>query len=247
MKNPPSFPFYPRDFLSDLNVVSMTEEEVGKYIKLLCFCWIEDGIQIKGGSRVVLEWFNQSPSVARCFVEKDGKYRNPRLDLERQRQVEWRKKSSIGGLHSAQIKQHNKGGSRVVQPNAKLAYCSSLIALKKDTIVNRDPEIVSIMEKWNSFANEKSLPQIMDIPKNSTRERLLKARLKDNGFTIEKMMENISKSPFLLGMSEKGWRLNFDWAIKPSNYLKIMEGAYFDRGKPDKEKMTEEEYEAQFK
>jgi hypothetical protein len=55
MKNPPSFQFYPGDFLSDLNVQSMTDEEVGIYIKALSHCWIEDGLKLvalwlKGGS-----------------------------------------------------------------------------------------------------------------------------------------------------------------------------------------------------
>ena len=37
----PAFQFYPRDFLSDAKVAAMTNEQVGCYWKLICYCWIE--------------------------------------------------------------------------------------------------------------------------------------------------------------------------------------------------------------
>jgi hypothetical protein len=125
MKNPPSFQFYPQDFISDLNVRSMSNAEVGMYIKLLCYCWIEGGLPTNGSSRVVDLYFKKSPTVARCFVEKDGKYRNPRLDLEREKQRRWRDKCSKGGLHSAEIKRHIKGSSTKGQVKVNSSSSSS--------------------------------------------------------------------------------------------------------------------------
>ena len=132
MKNPPSFQFYPQDFISDLNVLSMTDKEVGMYIKLLCHCWIEDGLPINGTSRVVDLYFKKSPTVARCFVEIDGKYRNPRLDLERDKQIKWRDKCSKGGLHSAEKKKLIKGSSTKGQLKANSSSPSSSSSLIKD-------------------------------------------------------------------------------------------------------------------
>jgi uncharacterized protein YdaU (DUF1376 family) len=123
MKNPPSFQFYPQDFLSDLNVQSMNDEQVGKYQKLLCYCWIEDGLEI--GSPLVEEWFQAHPILRRCFIEKDGQYRHPRLDKERQKQISWREKSSIGGHHSAENKRLLKGGSTKGKPRANSSSSSS--------------------------------------------------------------------------------------------------------------------------
>lgn len=107
----------------------MTMEERGVYVTALSMCWIEDGLDI--GSRVVQGWFNQYPAVARCFIEKDGKFRNPRLDEERRKQVLWHDKSSKGGKKSAEIKRLSKGGSRVVQPsvNQRSTLPSSLSPL----------------------------------------------------------------------------------------------------------------------
>ena len=44
MSKSPAFQFYPADFLSDENVVLMSNTEVGCYIKLMCYCWREGSI-----------------------------------------------------------------------------------------------------------------------------------------------------------------------------------------------------------
>ena len=139
MKNPPSFQFYPQDFLSDLNVQSMTDDEVGAYIKLLCHCWIEDGLPADGTSRVVDLYFKKSPTVARCFVEIEGKYRNQRLDLERDKQRRWREKCSKGGLHSAKKKRLIKRSS--TKPQVKVnSSSSSSSSIKKGFKKNLSPQ-----------------------------------------------------------------------------------------------------------
>jgi len=95
MDKPPAFQFYPKDFLSDINVSAMDMEERGIYITLLCYCWLEDGIPKK--SRMVKKWLKNGSPLCDCFYEKDGKLRNKRLDKERQKQIAWAKKSSKGG------------------------------------------------------------------------------------------------------------------------------------------------------
>jgi len=95
MNKSPAFQFYPKDFLSDINVVSMNMEERGIYITLLSICWIEDGIPID--SPLVSNWLKTGSPLKECFYEKDGKLRNRRLDKERKKQVDWAKKSAEGG------------------------------------------------------------------------------------------------------------------------------------------------------
>lgn len=40
----PAFQLYPSDFLSDENVVLMSNRGIGCYIKLMCYCWREGSI-----------------------------------------------------------------------------------------------------------------------------------------------------------------------------------------------------------
>ncbi len=124
MNLPPAFQFYPKDFMSDARVQSMSDEQVGKYIRLLSICWTEDGLDpglevikklFKGGST------NDQPDalIMSCFYEKDGKLRSRRLDNEREKQIDWREKSSRGGKKSAEskrVKKSIKGGATTVQP-----------------------------------------------------------------------------------------------------------------------------------
>jgi len=118
----PAFQFYPNDFLGSPAVSAMTAEEVGIYVLLLCLDWNGNGFaleipELARSCRVTPEVFESAwRRVGRCFHEKRQRYFNPRLEAERRKQREWRRKSSIGGKLSAA--KRAKGGSRVVEPTA---------------------------------------------------------------------------------------------------------------------------------
>ena len=70
----PAFQFYPKDFLTDDKVLAMSDDILGKYIKLLCIDWLNDGLskndfnafaglkEGSSGARVLLErCFDQHP------------------------------------------------------------------------------------------------------------------------------------------------------------------------------------------
>jgi len=81
------------------------------------------------------------------------------------------------------------------------------------------------IEKWNSFAAERKLPEIKSI--TGERERHLKARISsEDFFSFDELLKTIDEQPWLLGKNEKGWRITFDWIINASNYTKIMEKNY---------------------
>jgi len=81
------------------------------------------------------------------------------------------------------------------------------------------------IDKWNSFAAERKLPEIKSI--TGERERHLKARISsEDFFSFDELLKTIDEQPWLLGKNEKGWRITFDWIINASNYTKIMEKNY---------------------
>lgn len=70
-----------------------------------------------------------------------------------------------------------------------------------------------------------SFPKISKI--TDKRERAIKALLNKYDIdTIKSIFSKAEKSLFLKG--EKGWMANFDWIIKESNFIKILEGIYDD-------------------
>jgi len=97
----PSFQFYPQDFMADPNVIGMSNEEVGVYMKLLCLMWNTSDCSLKKNENYLAKITHSSNDVITtllpCFKEKDGYLRHKRLDVERRKQDEYRKKCSQAG------------------------------------------------------------------------------------------------------------------------------------------------------
>jgi hypothetical protein len=92
-------------------------------------------------------------------------------------------------------------------------------------------------EKWNDFARNHNLSEIIDMDKS--RKVALGIRVKEKHFDFEKILQAIEKQPFLLGAN--GWKINFDFIMKSSStYLKILEHGYAGMGAKSKSKVYRE-------
>ena len=128
MPKPPSFQFYPSDFLSDENVVLMNNAEVGCYIKLLCFCWKQGSIpdNIDRLARLCNEKYDVMAqlwlAIKPCFKNGDieGRLIHQRLEKERQKQIEFRQERAESGRKGADIRwKKKKNSSAMAKPMAK--------------------------------------------------------------------------------------------------------------------------------
>jgi len=45
---------------------------------------------------------------------------------------------------------------------------------------------------------------------------------------INEALQRVAKSPFCRGQSERGWRADIDWMLRPDTLTKITEGKYDD-------------------
>lgn len=81
-----------------------------------------------------------------------------------------------------------------------------------------------VVEVWNDLASEIGRPSVRDL--TPERRALLKARIAAHSVDdFTEAIDRIRASPFLRG--EKKWSgVTFDWFIKKSNFLKILEGNY---------------------
>ena len=92
------------------------------------------------------------------------------------------------------------------------------------------PPPINYEEIKQSF-NEKciSLPQIAKI--TDKRKQSILARVREHGVeSIDTVIDNASKSKFMTGDNQRNWVATFDWIIKPTNYIKVLEGNYLDKG-----------------
>lgn len=107
----PAFQFYAAEFLVDENVVLMTNQEVGCYIKLMAYCWREGSVPAdvskiaklcgEESSAMAQLW----PAISSCFAESiadENRLVHPRLEKERDKQEEHRKERAESGKKGAE-------------------------------------------------------------------------------------------------------------------------------------------------
>ena len=110
--------------------------------------------------------------------------------------------------------------------------CNVEIDIEKDIEIEVSTTKVALIPKnleciviaWNNL----NLSTIKSI--QNTRLKLLNARIKDYGIDgVLQAINNIKESSFLKGQNNKNWTITFDWLIKPSNFIKVLEGNYTDK------------------
>jgi len=142
MNRPPAFQFYPSDFLSDENVMLMSNQAVGCYIKLLCINWKQGSVPSdietlallcgEDGSTMARLWLSLKP----CFkANENGRLINPRLEQERQKQINFRKERSKSGKKGAVKlwKQKEKEGKWLSHSSAIVDVNGLAIALQSSS------------------------------------------------------------------------------------------------------------------
>lgn len=95
--NSPAFQFYPSDFIT--GTIHMSPEEVGAYIRLLCYQWEHEAIpdetkiliRITGAKKATIE------EVLKKFTKTEKGLVNQRLKKSLDEQIEYRKRKSEAG------------------------------------------------------------------------------------------------------------------------------------------------------
>lgn len=100
----PAFQFFPKEFLSSSKVCRMANAEVGIYVKLLCHEWMDGSLptdhrQLARMVGVPFRQFSRTweGPLSECFVERNGRLVNPRLERARKEQIEYRRRQAEHG------------------------------------------------------------------------------------------------------------------------------------------------------
>lgn len=87
---------------------------------------------------------------------------------------------------------------------------------------NTDNIYVKIQERYNHSC--KDMPTVIKM--TDARRKQIDSRLKEFDLdTILKVIDLAGNSEFLCG-KKSDWKANFDWIMKPTNFIKILEGNY---------------------
>ena len=84
----------------------------------------------------------------------------------------------------------------------------------------------ALNDTWNEMAAFPQLPKVTVM--TAKRKAALRTRWADAFFRENwaEAMAKIPGCPFLIGQSERGWRADFDWFLKPDSVARILEGKY---------------------
>lgn len=91
----------------------------------------------------------------------------------------------------------------------------------------KDIDYQQIADMYNEICI--SFPKIRTL--SETRKKAIKARM-HSGYTMDDFKEIFTKaeqSTFLKGGNDRNWSATFDWMLKDSNAVKILEGNYTDK------------------
>lgn len=106
----PAFQWYPKDYLTDENVVVMSLAEEGAYRRLIDYCWLHGTLPndmarlamlCKCDERYMKDMWS---AIEPCFQEQNGNANrlvHPRLEKERAKQDEYKKQKSEAGKKGA--------------------------------------------------------------------------------------------------------------------------------------------------
>lgn len=101
-----------------------------------------------------------------------------------------------------------------------------------DTVVDTAKQLqpnwkTQIIDEWNKL--DGNIPKIQSLNPGTDRYKYLKARISEYGLDdVLKAIRIIDNSRFLKGYV-KSWNATFDWFVKPSNFVKVLEGTYNDK------------------
>lgn len=249
----PAFQFYAAEFLVDENVVLMSNQEVGCYIKLMAYCWREGSIPSsiekiaklcgEDGSAMAQLWL----AISSCFTNSladPSRLVHQRLEVERKKQEDHRKERSESGKKGAKVKWGGASkadslanGSATKQPIAKDSSSSSssssvnLSTANAVEVASKLPpcphqEIISLYH-----ATLPMLPQVREW--NDQRQGYMRSRWKDHPSLDywQKFFAFVAKSEFLTGRAEgrpgaPPFVADLEWLIRPTNFVKVIEGKY---------------------
>lgn len=217
MGKDPAVLFYTADFLA--GTMFMRNEQVGKYIKLLCMqhqqghLREEDMLEMCG---------SYDERIFSKFVkDEQGCYYNERMEQE----TEKRRKYSESRSN-----------------NRKKKKCKDVVEDVSDTsktylkdMENENENIIKNKIDYNSFIDIYNtqcfnLSQVMKLTDKRKKAiaNFLKSMTIDD---FEKACIIANNTPFLCGQSKSGWKASFDFIIKTDNATKIIEGVYSGENK----------------
>lgn len=139
----------------------------------------------------------------------------------------WAKYQTGETQNETQVR-HKRDTSETQNKNDK--NDNKYIYIESNDSIRQTDAVRHVLEKWNAQSDGSGIPSVSRLSPGSTRYKMLLARIKEYGIeNVVKAISKIGESSFLRGQNRQGWMITFDWFVKPSNFVKVLEGNYSDK------------------
>lgn len=226
----PAFPFYAQDFLTGVMHFNMAER--GIYITLLSYQWAHGKIPKKRlGFILGSNWETCWEAVSEKFVEKGDFLTNVRLEEEREKRAQFKEKQRENGKKGGRKPKQNPTATQTIsqaQSQKKPLDNEDEYEKENDTEKAKEgiaekPDCEAVIKMFNSVCAK--LPEVKKL--TAPRRAAIKNRVAEVGLSgLENIFGMVAQSHFLNGENDRGWTADFDWIMKPANFIKILEGKY---------------------
>lgn len=207
----PAVLFYTSDFLT--GTAYFTDAERGQYIRLLCEQHQNGHIPENHMVSVCLSL--GSPVIEKFIKDDKGLYYNVRMEKEIIKRREFTESRRING---------EKGG----RPKEKKEPLGKALGLPTENLVGNGNENDNInynliIENYHSLC-----PKMSKVEKlTDKRKGFVNARFGEYGMDgITKVLRIAGESEFLNGNNDRVWKADFEWIMRPENFVKVLEGKY---------------------
>ena len=225
-------PFYVGDWLKCPEVRALTPDCRGLWFDLLCYMWesTERGVMVTPNGRPYTDneivrmvgldnqnsgiWLTTLLSEGVCSRRPDGAVFSKRMvRVEQTRQI----RRETGA----------KGGNPALLDKAIL---NSDLNQKPESDIENDIDFDLILKLYHDLC-----PNMARVEKlTDQRKGFIRARFAEYGIEkITTVLRTAGESEFLNGHNEKVWKADFEWLMRPNNFIKVLEGKYHNRTKAD--------------
>lgn len=140
MDKPHWFPFFTNDFLASSKIAVMSTEEIGAYVLLLCHAWNDPDCSLSDDDPILIRLGRFSGDISRvraCFIQKNGRLVNERLEKE------WKKYQEIHYVRSLASRKANnvRWGSQT--DRKRIAKTSPLKSKSKSQLDKEEDKRIS--------------------------------------------------------------------------------------------------------
>ena len=230
----PAIPLWTDAYLADTTHLSTLEH--GAYLLLLITMWRAKGQKLPDDDKRLArftrmtptQWRRVRPTLEPFLIIENGWITQGRLQDEFE--TVKRKSDSQRDKARAKWRKHREKQSAT----APAGQCPDDASLPTPTPITTAPPkkapqngLDQAMEIWSEV-----LGGTLPAPTKATEARSRNFRKRfENEFgssydAFRQYCQQIRESPFLCGANDRGWLADFDWAMKPANLVKVVEGNY---------------------